>query len=377
MIWNITDIPKCIIMHANNENRMKYVFLFLYFIAHNIFCQNTLKLNTVSFAIENPTFYIERIVDDRFEKHLGIHKDKDGNKTQLRLFPDFEAALTSFVKQSIPIIDSKKAVIIKIKELQIQESRVNEAELIARVSIHLIFYIKKDNHLKEIYQIQHQEDEIFEASIFSFTNAEQVFDTHEQRIRAAMEYCLLAFAENEKRHNGPIPGHFDNLGSAKKKNKSLNQWYNIISYRQILTSTYHEGWALGYTGFLDNDRSFIVPYELNFEQYRVKEDFAFDEGYGYVDSYVLRPGLFGYKKIVPGVYAAMGINVPIGVEALKVIEGDERYKFLVGVGASQGVKIIPWKEFGIVIGVEFFQQIQNSEIYKRDIGLELTFGVNF
>ncbi|WP_350284386.1 hypothetical protein [uncultured Croceitalea sp.] len=345
--------------------------------AKQIAAQETVVLKTVPFVVASPNFYIDKIIDDRAEKFLTQIKNEEGDKVPMTLYPNLSEALDTFVTTSIAKAEFKKPIVVKVKTLRIQESRINETEVIARVDIHLVFYEKKGRSLKECYQISHSEDEVFEAPLLLFSKNEEVSATHEKRIRAAIEYCILAFVANQNEQQEAL-GHFDHVDARGISDRSLNKWYNIISYRQILTSTYHKGWALGYTGFLDSDRDFIVPYELNFEQYVVKDDFAAEQGFEYVDSYVLRPGLFGYKKIVPGIYGAVGINLPVGIEAAKGLnDDDEKYRFLIGIGASQGVKIISWKRNGIVFGIEFFQQIQNSEIYTRDIGLEFSIGVNF
>ncbi len=362
---------------VNSNPRMKWIFCFFILTSTQILSQDVISLKSKKIDLTNVDFYIKEVIDNREEKNLGIVKNKEGTKAELRLFPNAEEVVDSFIKISIPKLVSNKAIIIKIKDLNIQESRISESEVIARAFVHLVFYEKRRNRLKEIFRIKHKEDQVFEASIFTLSNVADVFNTHEKRIRAALEYCLFAFMENQKDTEGIYSKHFESLPTENENKTQLDKWYNIITYRHILTSTYHEGWAVGYTGFLDSDKGFIIPYEINFEQYRVKGDFTRERGFEYLDSYMLRPGLYGYKKVIPSVYGALGINIPIGIEAIKEFENNEYYKFLIGIGASQGIKIIPWKNFGFVFGVEFFQQIQNSEIYTTDIGFELILGINF
>lgn len=360
----------------DNPNLKWIVVCTLWCATKNLGAQETVVLKTVPFEIASPNFYIAEVIDDRAEKYLTQIKNEEGTKVPMTLYPNLTVALDTFMTATIAKVKSNDPIVVKVKSLKIQESRINETEVMARADIHLVFYEKNGHQLKERYQISHSEDEIFEAPLLLFSKNEEVSATHEKRIRAAIEYCILAFVANQNEPQEAF--HFDHVDAKVFSDRSLNKWYNIISYRQILTSTYHKGWALGYTGFLDSDKGFIVPYELNFEQYVVKGDFAAEQGFEYVDSYVLRPGLFGYKKIVPGIYGAVGIHLPVGIEAAKMLDNEEeKYRFLIGIGASQGVKIIPWKRNGIVFGIEFFQQIQNSEIYTRDIGLEFSIGVNF
>ena len=193
---------------------------------------------------------------------------------------------------------------IKINVLNIQETRRNAEEVISRAAVDLSFCEMRRGKLKELYRVQRNEDQIFAASIFGFAKTiEDVYSTHEKRIRAALEYALLAFIEYHDNAKTDATSHFEKSNFDKGDDNRLNNWYNIIEYRQILTSTYHNGWALGYTGFMDSDRKFIIPYEINLEFYDVKEDFARREGFEFVDATILRPGIFGYKKLFPGVGA--------------------------------------------------------------------------
>jgi hypothetical protein len=100
-------------------------------------------------------------------------------------------------------------------------------------------------------------------------------------------------------------------------------------------------------------------------------------GYSSVNSYALGFGLNGYAKIAAGIYLDLGLNVPIGLEVLRDLENKKSSNFLIGLSAHQGVKIIPWKDFGITIGAGLFQRFQTSKIINRNFGFELEVGINF
>ncbi|MBV7270316.1 hypothetical protein [Winogradskyella luteola] len=362
-----------------NNAAMKYLFFFAVLFSIVVSGQDFIKLKTVPFDSGNIKFYIKEIIDDRKEKNLGIHKNLKGETVKLQLFPNAAYAVKSFIDSSLVETSDSQKIYVKINALSIQETRRNTEEVISRATVDLSFCEMRKGKLKELYRIQRNEDQVFAASVFGFTSIiEDVFLSHDQRIRAALEYCFLAFIEHKNSSIDKSSTHFDISNFDENDDNKLNNWYNIIEYRQILTSTYHNGWALGYTGFLDDNSAFIIPYEINIEFYDVKDNFARREGFEYVDATMLRPGIFGYKKIISGVYGTVGVNIPIGVEVKRRLGNDnDIYKFLIGVGASQGMKIIPWQNYGLVLGVEFFQQIQNSEIYTQDIGLEISVGFNF
>ena len=343
------------------------------------FSQDFITLNTVPFEAEDSSFYVKEVIDARDIKNLGMHHNLNGERVILKLGPEAPDAIMAFMNRSLIQTPNKKGIYLKINTLNLQNTRRNAEEIVSRATVDLSFCEKKKGHLKELFRVVRNEDQVFAASILGFTKTiEDEFKSHEQRIRAALEYAVLAFMEYQQDSAENYVTHFESSSQGEAVSNSLNRWYNIIEYRQILTSTYHKGWALGYTGFLDNNKSFIIPYELNLEFYDVKEDFARREGFEFVDATMLRPGIFGYKKVFPGVYGAVGINVPLGFEVKRRLDTDDDiYKFLIGIGASQGLKIIPWKKYGMVLGIEFFQQIQNSEIFTRDVGLEFSVGFNF
>ncbi|MFS4467788.1 hypothetical protein [Maribacter sp. 2210JD10-5] len=159
-------------------------------------------------------------------------------------------------------------------------------------------------------------------------------------------------------------------------NVPLNRWFNLITFKRTLDK-YENRWEVGYTGFTDSDNDFIIPFEISYGQSRAKTDRVRERGYSSIDTYALGSGFNGLIKIIPGVYVDIGLNIPLGIEVLRNLEDKKSNNFLVGVVASQGVKIIPWKEFGIVIGAGIFQQLQISKVYKRNFGFELELGINF
>jgi hypothetical protein len=76
-------------------------------------------------------------------------------------------------------------------------------------------------------------------------------------------------------------------------------------------------------------------------------------------------------------YADVGVSVPIGMEILRDLNNKKSNNFLIGIGANQGVKIIPWQDFGIVIGAGLFQRFETSKVHNMNVGFELELGINF
>ena len=351
-------------------------FFMAFLVSIEVCAQENVMLKTVPFEVKGQSIYIEQVIDDRKGQHLGQLKGLDGDKVYLKLHGGASKAVQEFIDVSFPHLENMQPISIKIKALNVQESkrRMNNGIVgIARAHVALVFFEKNKDGINELFSIKHNEDQVF-----PLLDRKSLFDTHEQRIRAALEYCMLAFVDNyQKESKGSKPIHFSENGSAPGFNSKLGRWFNLITVK-AMNSTHHRGWSIGYTGFVDSKKGFILPYEISYEEEYVKSNPARDRGYESADLRIIRPRFYYlYKKILPGVYAALSLNVPVGYEALQDIDGDESSNFIIGAGASQGIRIIPWEKFGIVIGADFLQQFQTSKVYKRDLGFELILGVNF
>lgn len=324
------------------------------------FSQEDIELKAIPFIIQNQDIYIEKVFDDRPEQSLGVVKNISGKKANLKLKDGASTAIKKFMDVSLTIADNRTPIYIRIKALEIQQVQTSIDKMTARVHIRLSFFSKIGSTEGELFSINHYEDEILPLS-----NLTEIYESHEKRIRAALEYCILSFI-NKPDLDTPV----------LETKSSLGKWFNLLTFKKIFNK-HSEGWEVGYTGFANSEKDFIIPFEMSYGQLKAKSNLARDNGYSSVDSYVLGGGFNGYVKITSGVYVNLGVNVPIGVEVLRDLENKKSHNFLVGVGANQGLKIIPWKDFGIVIGAGLFQQVQTSKIMKRNFGFELELGINF
>ncbi len=50
---------------------------------------------------------------------------------------------------------------------------------------------------------------------------------------------------------------------------------------------------------------------------------------------------------------------------------------IIGLISNQGIKVIPWKAIGLVLGLSVFETIQTSKVYKTNLGFALELRVNF
>ena len=350
------------------------IFSFLAFAP--TFSQEIVALRSVPFDVPSKKIYIADVYDERPNKHLGTHKNLTGDQIKLYLDKGAEQAVKNFYEISLPQQPDKNPIFIEIKALNVQESKRRMNSFIARAArahIELAFLEQRGSEFVEIFSIQHNEDQVF-----GLYDKIGLYATHERRIRAALEYCMLAFLDNyQESEPDTLATHFNVPKGGYRVDPRLGQWFNLVTVKGM-RSTYFEGYAISYTGFVDNKKGFIRPYETSFEVTWARPGVAADNGYRDVESFVFRPELyFFYKRIVQGVYVSLSANVPVGYELLENLDEGNSFNFVIGIGASQGLRIIPWERRGIVFGADFFQQIETSKVYRRDIGVELVLGVNF
>lgn len=344
--------------------------LVVFFSVAFCFSQTTIALKKTLFEIKNQNFYIQSVVDDRQEMHLGMIDDDSGNKETLRLLDGTEVTIKKFMDATLPAANDKNPIHIRINNLKIEQVQTSIDERTARVYIELHFYAESG---KELYKVAHYEDQIFPES-----NGTEIYETHEKRIRAALEYCLWSFITAQKANTdlNTDKVNFTPDVATYKPYIPLGKWFNMLTYKR-LSDTYNEGWNVAYTGFSDHEKELIIPFVLSYGQSRAKSNIVEERGYSSVDSYAFGFGFNGFLKISPGFYLDIGVNIPIGLEVLRDLQEKKSNNFLIGLGANQGVKIIPWKDFGIVIGAGIFQRWQTSKVINRNFGFQLELGINF
>lgn len=360
-------------------NFTRYLMVF-FILCNKAFSQESIALQTVPMDTKNFSIYIKEVTDERKEKTLGYIANKYDKNVILNIYPDAPKAIQDFMDVSFIHAEKAKPIYIKIQALEIQQSQSSITDITTRVYVNLIFLEKNKDTLKTLFDVKHYEDEVFPMS-----NTTEIFETHEKRIRAALENCIQSFMHNYKEKSNT---NFKTEGPEREtitsiKNQSgteskplLGKWYNLLTFKKVF-SKHKKGYKISYIGFADNDKDFILPFVMSYDRYSIKSKSLTNQGYRSIDAYTLGGGFDGYFKIHSGVYLNLGLDVPIGMELTKNLMNKKRYNFLIGISAKQGIKIMPWKDLGIVIGAGVFQQIQTSKVYQTNFGFELELGINF
>ena len=340
------------------------------------FSQTTIDLKIVPFEITNQNFYIDNVIDNRQQLYLGVIDNNYNKKVTLHFENGTATTIKNFMDAALPVSDDRVPITLRVDHLKIEEAQTSIDKRTARVYIELHFYTENG---EELYKVVHYEDQVFPVS-----NLSEIYETHEKRIRAALEYCLWSFINVQKANttNDLTKDEILDSSSLIKKASTfetyvpLGKWFNMLTFKRV-SDRYNEGWNVTYTGFSDNNKDLIIPFVIGYGQSKSKSDVLQERGYRSVESYALGFGFNGFIKISPGVYVDLGLNVPVGMEVLRDLEDKKSTHFLIGLSANQGVKIIPWKDFGIVIGAGVFQRWQTSKVINRNFGFQFELGINF
>lgn len=358
---------------------MKYrIFLWLFVQATlSTHAQEIVSLRSIPFLTAYAKdIHVAAVTDKRVVKNLGIQRNTTADYVTLSLNGGAASAIKTFYDLTFKEDSTSTAIYLQIQELNVQASirRMNNGiTRVARVHVSLVFLEKRGGVMKELFRIKHNEDEVF-----ALDDQQGLYRTHEKRIRAALEYCMHVFLNNYQRTKDQISlPDFEPTRENDQLEAKLGQWFNLVTMKGM-QSRYFAGYGISYTGFVDNKKGLIRPYETSLEVTWARSDVAQENGYAEVNSFIFRPELyFFYKRLFKGAYATMSTNVPVGFELLEDLEGNNSFNFIIGLGASQGLRLIPWQDKGVVFGVDFFQQLETSKVYTFDLGLELVLGVNF
>lgn len=158
--------------------------------------------------------------------------------------------------------------------------------------------------------------------------------------------------------------------------KEAPRTIHIISYNTIF-SKHYKGFKIKYSEFLDTEKDFIIPVGFSFNNYQLKSNVLKSKGYKSSNQFLLGAGLDGFIKFYKGIYVGVGVNIPFGYETTRSLNNEKKSKFLIGFESKQVIRLIPWEELGIVLGINYKQHFTNSNVLNRELNFELELGINF
>lgn len=344
------------------------------------FSQVEIILQKQSFEVGSRTFYISKVIDSRKQKdNIGYTKNNLDEKVAIRLVSGTTTAIQSFIDHSLSPKTGHAPVIMQVHYLKVKEEQSSVAEITTRGEIKLVFYEQDKAGLKQVYAIEHYEDEVFEEA-----RQTDILNAQAKKVQRLLEHCLKSFAEERRIQKTTVkyvnpevlrkPSDIETLTITEKK--PLGKWHNLLMYERIW-GHHTEGWRVSYVGFSDQNPDFIIPFTFSFGRSQTKEATNKNSEYQAVDDFTFDFGVQFYTKLFVGLYADLALQVPIGLEKLKDRQNKTSNNFLLGAKAYQGIMFIPNTSLGITFGAGIFQRVQTSKIYRTNWGGELKMGIKF
>ncbi|MDD4713085.1 MAG: hypothetical protein WC108_04835 [Bacteroidales bacterium] len=159
--------------------------------------------------------------------------------------------------------------------------------------------------------------------------------------------------------------------------KPSEKWINLITFSKRY-GVHATGWAIQYYGYvLQNGSKWIIPCYLGLENFDLNSEYISQFDYQSVNMNYYLVGISPFRKLNDHLYLNLGLQLIIGSEDLKDYDGYQSTHSIFGVAPSQGIYIIPKSNFGITIGLGFYEKFLNSEVYKNDLGIKVEIGVKF
>lgn len=166
-----------------------------------------LELKDEYFFLPNRKFYIERIICNVQPKGFTTKTGLRGDTQTLQFNDSIQHVVADYLRMSASPVPGFTPIILRIKELQIEENRSFVKEK-GRVKINIEFFVKSNSrdeqNLVKIFQTQ---------AYHNYTKLFDVTNEHELHLREIIKECLINF--NDERFDlsryEPIPPTFTEL----------------------------------------------------------------------------------------------------------------------------------------------------------------------
>jgi len=168
-------------------NKLLFVLLLLPLLSKSQDKVLFIELENEKFEIANRDFYISKVIDERIEKDIiGVSQKGMFNKKIDTKFKDgLEVTLDNFIQNSMPKEQGQRAVLIKIRELQISELTEVMSET-GTAWVKMDFFAYNDsNQLVKVFQTGSKAENTISYDVTKY---------HEKRIRHIIVDCLEKFS---------------------------------------------------------------------------------------------------------------------------------------------------------------------------------------
>jgi hypothetical protein len=121
------------------------VFLIFFSVALG-FSQTTIALKENLLEIKNQNFYIDKVIDDRQELHLGVVADNSGKKVKMSFQKEPVQIIKKFLDAALAVAIDKVPITLRIQHLKIEAAQTSIDKRTARAYIALNFMQKTEKY---------------------------------------------------------------------------------------------------------------------------------------------------------------------------------------------------------------------------------------
>lgn len=159
--------------------------------------------------------------------------------------------------------------------------------------------------------------------------------------------------------------------------KETNLWVNLITYSQRF-GAHAKGWSVQYYGYnLRSTAKWAIPIVFSIEGFEISTDYFSKSNYQSVSMSYLSAGISPFYKINDYFFLNLGASLLFGDEELTDFSGKEISHTFFGLSPTQGIYFISKSKVGITLGLNVYEKVLSSKVYKNDVGIKLEFGVKF
>ena len=88
-------------------------------------------------------------------------------------------------------------------------------------------------------------------------------------------------------------------------------------------------------------------------------------------------GLFGKETITTAQVYEVYVSTPSGLRPEYLVDSKTTSEFISGFHAEQGVQFMRKEKRGVNLKLSVYETILSARYYENDIGMKLSFGINF
>ncbi len=164
------------------------------------------------------------------------------------------------------------------------------------------------------------------------------------------------------------------INSFSQKTEHSN-YFLTCSNLQGLNAT---SWSISYYNYSETYKQiWVYPLILSVEILKIKPEYFNRFNYQSANLNYFTLGFGAFRSINDYFKFNLGLNIPLGLEVLKKMDGEQINNIIMGVTPSQNIYFISKSEHGIIFGIGVYEKLLTSLVYKSDFGIKAEVGIKF